>query len=241
MAPLGTSQRFSPKREIAIGLGVYAVYLLVRRLGLSGDGPERAERNAKRIVALEERVGLHVEPSLQQLVLPYRGLLGALNLGYATLNVGATAGWLLRLHLRRDPQYCRFRTAAVLAFLGAQPIFLLFPVSPPRKLDHLVDTIAEINGIDLDSGVISKLYHPLAAMPSIHMTIAMVTADGIRETTRRPWARRAATAYPATVAAVVLLTANHYVLDVAAGAVLGRLASRVARRLYGSDESGADV
>jgi len=81
--------------------------------------------------------------------------------------------------------------------------------------------------------VISKLYHPLAAMPSIHMAIAMVTSDGIRATTRRPWARRAAVAYPAAVGAVVLLTANHYVLDVAAGSVLGRIASGVARRLYG--------
>ena len=90
----------------------------------------------------------------------------------------------------------------------------------------------QINGVDLDGSVISKLYHPLAAMPSIHMTIAMVTADGIRATTRRPWARRAAAAYPPAVAAVVLLTANHYVLDVAAGTVLGRIASRVARRIY---------
>lgn len=233
MAFRTTNPRFSPRREIAIGLGMYAVYLLVRRLALSGDGRARAERNAQRIVALEERTGLHVEPRLQQLVLPYRGLVGALNLGYATLNVGATVVWLIRLYRRRDPQYHRFRTAAVLAVLGAQPVFLLYPVSPPRKLDHLVDTIAEINGIDLDSGMISKLYHPLAAMPSIHMSIAMVTSDGIRATTRRPWARRAAGAYPAAVGAVVLLTANHYVLDVAAGTALGRVARAVARRVHG--------
>ena len=63
--------------------------------------------------------------------------------------------------------------------LGAQPFFLLLPTAPPRKLDHLVDTIAEVSGIDLDSGFVAKLYHPLAAMPSIHMTIAVVTAEGI--------------------------------------------------------------
>lgn len=233
MALQRNTRRFSPRREIAIGLGVYAAYLLVRRVALSGDGPERAERNAQQIVALERRMGMHVEPRLQQLVLPRRNLVGALNLGYATLNVGATVIWLIRLYRRQDPQYHRFRTASVLAVLGAQPVFLLYPVAPPRKLDHLVDTIAEVNGIDLDSGVISKLYHPLAAMPSIHMTLAMVTADGIRETTRKPWARRVAGVYPPAVAAVVLLTANHYVLDLGAGAVLGRIASRVARRLRG--------
>ena len=233
MAPAATTRGFSTKREIAIGVGMYAAYLLVRRLALSGTGPERAERNAQQIVALEERAGLHVEPRLQRLVLPYRGLVGALNLGYATLNVGATVVWLIRLYRRRDPQYHRFRTASVLGVLGAQPVFLLYPVSPPRKLDHLVDTIAEVNGIDLDSGLIAKLYHPLAAMPSIHMTIAMVTADGIRATTRRPWARRAAAFYPPAVAAVVLLTANHYVLDVLAGSALGRVTSRVVARIYG--------
>lgn len=238
MAPPRKRRPFSAKREITIGLAMYAGYLLVRRLALSGDGPERAERNAQQIVTLERHAGMHVEPRLQQLVLPYRGLVGALNLGYATLNVGATVAWLIWLYRRRDPQYHRFRTASVLAVLGAQPVFLLYPVAPPRKLDHLVDTIAVVNGIDLDSGVISKLYHPLAAMPSIHMTIAMVTADGIRDTTRRPWARRAAAVYPPAVAAVVLLTANHYVLDVAAGSVMGRIASRVARRLYGPDRPG---
>lgn len=224
---------FSPLREVAIGLGVYAVYLVVRRLALTGDGTERATANAERIVALERRLRIHVEPELQELVLPRRRFVAALNLGYGTLNVGATVVWLMRLYRRRDPRYHLYRNAAVAAVLVAQPFFLLFPVAPPRKLDHLVDTIAEVSGIDLDNGLIAQLYHPLAAMPSIHMTIAMVTADGIAKTSRRPWARRAARGYPAVVAAVVLLTANHYVLDVAAGSVLGRLALRIARRISG--------
>jgi PAP2 superfamily len=222
----GTSRPFSPAREVAIGLGVYALYLLVRRLALAGDGPERANANATRLVALERRLAIHIEPRLQALVLPHRRLVAALNLGYATLNVGATVVWLMRLFRRRDRTYHRYRDASVLAVLLAQPLFLFFPVAPPRTLDHLVDTIAEVSGVDLDSGLIVKLYHPLAAMPSIHMTIAMVTAEGIAQT-RRPWARRAARAYPGVVATVVLLTANHYVLDVVAGGVLGRLALRL--------------
>jgi hypothetical protein len=224
------NRRFSWKREVAIGLGFYALYLLVRKLALAGDGRERAERNAERVVALERRLGIHVEPSLQQLVLPRRRLIAVLNLAYATLNVGLTVGWLMRLFRRRHPDYHRLRRAVLLAGLGAQPVFLLFPVSPPRKLDHLVDTIA-LSGFDLDSGLIEKLYHPLAALPSIHVTIAVVTAEGIRGTTASPVARRLAPAYPPLVAAVVLLTANHYVVDAVAGWGLGRLALRAARRL----------
>jgi hypothetical protein len=221
---------FSWKREVAIGLGFYALYLLVRNLALAGDGRERAERNAERIVALERRLQIHVEPELQQLVLPHRRLIAGLNLAYATLNVGLTVGWLMRLFHRRHPEFHRFRRAVVAAGLGAQPVFLLFPVAPPRKLGHLTDTILDVSGVDLDSAVISRLYHPLAALPSIHVTIAVVTAEGIRATSKQRSVRALAPLYPPLVAGVVLLTANHYVVDVVGGTILGRLALRVTRR-----------
>jgi hypothetical protein len=226
-------RRFSWKREVALGLGFYGTYLLVRRLALSGDGRERAHRNARRIVALEKRLHLDVEPRLQQLVVHRHDLVQVLNLAYATLNVGLTVGWLMLLFHRRDPAFHRYRRAVLLAGLGAQPVFLLFPVAPPRKLDHLVDTIAEVGGVNLDTGLVSYLYHPLAAMPSIHVTIAEVTADGLRQTSRWAFVRALAPAYPPLVAAVVLLTANHYVVDAAAGSVLGRLTVRLGRRLSG--------
>ncbi|MCL4290221.1 MAG: phosphatase PAP2 family protein [Thermoleophilia bacterium] len=225
----GRVRRFSVGREVAIGLGVYAVYLLARRAALRGDGRERAESNARRIVALERRLGIHVEPALQRTVLPQRRLVVALNLGYATLNVGLTVAWLIRLFHRRDHRFHRYRRATVVAMLGAQPIFLLFPVAPPRKLEHLVDTIAEVSGVDLDSGLIEKLYHPLAAMPSIHVTIAIVTARGLRETSASPLVRRLAPGYPLLVTAIVFVTANHYVLDAVVGGMLGRLALRLTR------------
>jgi hypothetical protein len=223
--------RFSWKREIALGLGLYAVYLTVRRFALAGNGRERADENARRIVAAEERLGLDVEPELQRLVLERRALVQALNLGYATLNVGLTVGWLILLFRRRHPLFHRYRRAALLAVLGAQPVFLFFPVAPPRKLEHLVDTIAEVGGIDLDSGLIEKLYHPLAALPSIHVTIAEVTAAGIGETTGSRTVRTLTPLYPPLVAGVVLLTANHYVVDVLAGSVLGRASVWLARLL----------
>jgi hypothetical protein len=222
---------FSGRREAAIGLGVYAGYLLVRKLVVTPQGRRRAAVNAERIVALEERIGIHVEPELQRALLPRRRLVASLNVAYATLNVGLTVGWLIRLFARRDPEFHRLRRAAVLATLGAQPVFLFFPVAPPRTLDHFVDTIAEVSGFDLDSGLIAQLYDPIAAMPSIHVTYAVVTAAGIAETSGSAVARALAPAYPPVVALVVFATANHYVLDAIAGATLGLVALRLARRL----------
>jgi hypothetical protein len=224
-------RRFSGRREVAIGLGVYAVYLAVRHLVVNDEGERKAARNAERIVALERRLGIHVEPELQALLLPKRRVVAVLNVAYATLNVGLTVGWLMRLYGRRDPEFHRLRRAAVLGTLGAQPVFLLFPTAPPRKLDHFVDTIADVSGVDLDKGLIARLYDPIAAMPSIHVMYAVVTAAGISQTTRSPLARALAPAYPPAVAFVIFATANHYVLDAVAGAALGLAGLRLARAL----------
>jgi len=212
---------------VAIGLGAYALYLGVRHVKMRRGAREQAARNAERIVALEERLGIHVEPALQRAALRWRRPMAVVNVAYVTLNVGLTIGWLIRLFRRRDRDFHRFRRAALLCTLGAQPVFLLFPVAPPRTLEGFVDTIAEVSGFDLD-GLVAEFYDPLAAMPSIHVAYAMVTASGIRAT-GGPWAQRLAPAYPPLVALVVIVTANHYVLDAVGGAALGRLALRAAR------------
>jgi hypothetical protein len=224
-------RRFSGRREVAIGLGIYVSYLAVRHLVVNTEGQRRAAGNAQRIVALERRLGIHVEPEVQAILLPRRRVVAVLNVAYVTLNVGLTVGWLMRLFRRRDPAYHRLRRAAALATLGAQPVFLLFPTAPPRTLDHFVDTIADVSGVDLDKGVVARLYDPIAAMPSIHITYAVVTAAGIVQTSRSPLAKALAPAYPPAVAFVIFATANHYVLDALAGAALGLAGLRLARAL----------
>jgi hypothetical protein len=224
-------ERFSGRREVAIGLGVYAVYLLVRQVKLRRGARDEAARNAERIVVLERRLGIHVEPALQRLLLPRTRLVAALNVAYVTLNVGLTVGWLILLHRRRDRAFHRLRRAAVFTTLGAQPVFLLFPVAPPRTLEGFVDTIEEVSGIDLDKGLVAELYDPIAAMPSIHVAYAVVTSMGIATAARSPVARVLAPAYPPAVALVVFATANHYVLDAVGGAALAAAALRLARRL----------
>jgi hypothetical protein len=217
---------FSARREAAIGLGTYAVYLAVRALVVNERGRARAQRNCARIVALEERLGLHVEPRVQALALRSPRVLAVLNVTYVTLNVALTVGALIRLFRRRDPSFRRFRRATVIATLGAQPVFLLFPCDPPRSLDHMVDTVSEV--LDLDSGLVVRLYNPLAAFPSIHLAYAVLTAAALGETARSPLVRSLAPLYPPVVFATVVATANHYVLDGIAGSALAVAALRAA-------------
>ncbi len=210
-------------------LVVYGVYLLVRKLVLERGGRERASRNAERVVALEERLGIHVEPSVQRVVLRFPRVLHGLNVGYAVFNVTLTLGWAAVLFWRGDPGYGRVRNACLVAHLGAQPVFLVFPTAPPRALEGFVDTMAEVSGLDLEHPGLVRLYNPVAAMPSLHVAFAVVTAGALAERASSPLGKLAAASYPPLVSFVITATGNHYVLDSLAGAALGAAARRIAR------------
>ena len=220
--------RFSVRREVTLGLAVYALYLLVARLVLRRNGRARARANAERVVAYEERIGLKVEPEIQRALLRYPRLVHGLNVGYGLFNVTLTVGWLVLLFRRRDERYHRFRRMCLLAHVGAQPVFLLFPTAPPRVLDGFVDTLSEVSGLDLEHPFLLRFYNPVAAMPSLHVAFAVVTGAEIAARSDSLLVRTAARSYAPLVATVVAGTGNHYMLDAVAGAALGRAARRLA-------------
>lgn len=215
---------FSLRREVTLGLAIYALYLFVRWLVLRADGRPRARRNAERVVALEERLGLHVEPAVQRALLRFPRVVHGLNVGYAVFNVSLTVGWLVLLYRRRDPDYHRLRRACLLAHAGAQPVFLLFPTAPPRVLGGFVDTLSEVSGVNIEHPFLVRFYNPVAAMPSLHVAFAVLTGVAIAERAESGAIKAAAYAYPPLVSLVVAGTGNHWVLDAVAGAALGAAA-----------------
>jgi PAP2 superfamily len=224
------------RREVAIGLGVYAAALAVRKAVWSPAGRRRARANTERLVNVERRLGIALEPRLQAAALRFRRPLGAMNMVYVAGNVVVTIGSLALLLHRGDPRYRTQRRAVAGAMLAAQAPFLLFPTAPPRRLDPFVDTMEEVSGVTLESGLVSQLFNPLAAMPSIHVAWAVVSAETLRACSGSPVVRAAAAAYPPAVGAMVVITANHLIADVVAGAALGHAALR-ASLLY-SQSSG---
>ena len=216
------------RQEVAVGLGAYAAYLAVRGVVWTERGRAKAHRNAERLIALERRVGVLVEPRIQALALRAPRVVDALNAGYAAGNVALSVGWLLRLFSRGDSGFGRERRAALIAFTAALPVFLVFPTAPPRTQEGFVDTLAD-RGIDLGHPWLVRLYNPIAAMPSHHVAFAVVTGEGLAGRVGGRVARTAWRGYAPLVAIVVLATGNHLLVDVGAGAVLGVLARRLAR------------
>lgn len=217
----------SVRREITLGLAAYALYLVVGRFVLRHDGRARARRNAERVVALERRLHIDVEPAVQRALLRFPRVVHGLNVGYGLFNVTLTVGGLVLLHSRGDERYVRFRRTCLLAYLGAQPVFLAFPTAPPRVLDGFVDTLSEISGLDLEHPFLLRFYNPVAAMPSLHVAFAVVTGAEIAGRSGSPAVRAMARGYAPLVALVVAGTGNHYVLDAVAGTGLGAAARAV--------------
>lgn len=217
----------STRREVAIGLGAYGAYLVVRAMVWNDRGRARAARNAQRLAEVERALHLDIEPAVQRAMLRRPGLVRMLNAGYAAGNVALSVGWLLRLYRRGDAGFVTERRAALIAFGGALPWFALFPTAPPRTLDGFVDTLGG-DGTGLDHPALVRLYNPIAAMPSHHVAFAMVTGLGLARRATNRGSRIGWRCYPGAVAVVVIATANHFVADVVAGAALGLAARRLA-------------
>jgi hypothetical protein len=180
------------------------------------------------VLRAERRLGCDIESSVQDLALRAPRLVRLLNVGYAAGNVALSVGWLILLYRRSNPDFGRERRAAVVAFVGALPLFLLLPTAPPRSQAEFVDTLAA-HGLNLDSPYLVRLYNPIAALPSHHVAFAVVSGIGLSAQTEQPLARAMWMAYPAAVATVVVATANHFALDVVLGALLGAAARRITR------------
>ena len=125
-----------------------------------------------------------------------------------------------------------YRNAFLLSGAVGLLLFMTFPAAPPRLADlGFTDTV-------IDS---SNFYHLLqppqltnqyAAFPSLHFGWNLLMGVAILETTRWWPARIFAVLMPLAMLAAIVLTANHYVIDAAAGAAVALLGLFAAKYLH---------
>lgn len=206
-------------RNVA-GLGaLWVLYSIVR--SIAGDEFDVALANAERVLAVQDVAGFAWEAGLQELLYA-RPLFFVANLYYlvhfpVTVGVLAYAFWKHRFGI-----FPRFRGALVLTTMTAMAIHLLFPLAPPRMLDGFLDTGA-VYGPNPYSIPGSEGANQIAAMPSLHVSWAILVALAASHFGPRVVARLGA-AHAAMTGFVVIVTANHFVVDVAAGAAIALIA-----------------
>ena len=227
--PRWLSVRHSLRTEAVVVLVLYSLYELSRGL-VVGDA-DAASAHADRLVALERSLHLLFEANVQRTAHALPGLTGLLGVAYLTLHLVVTAGVLLWLHRRRPAAFPFVRTTLLLASALALVGFLVFPTAPPRLAGiGIADTVS--NGhVDLNRGLVSSLYNPYAAVPSMHVGYALIVAASLLLYGRRPLVRALGALYPPFVLLVVVATGNHFFFDAAAGALVAVVAAAAAAPL----------
>ncbi len=205
--------------EVALFALALVVYQASRALVI-GE-PSTAFENAAGIIDWEKSSGLFVESSIQEWVLNHLQLAEVLNYFYMYAHWTVTPLFFIWLYRRRRRVYPYVRNAFLAANGIALVIFMLYPVAPPRLVGQgFVDTLNRVSDIDLHAGVFSGWFNPHAAVPSMHFGYAlMIGMVGLL--LLRSWPLRLiALAYPVLVFITITGTANHYVLDAVAGALV---------------------
>jgi hypothetical protein len=220
------SVRHSLRTEAAAALTLYGLYELVR--GLIGADRAQADAHAHRLVALERSLHLFVESNLQRAVQTLPGLTNVLGVAYLTLHLAFTVGVLLWLHRRRPEGFPFVRSAFLFASGLALVGFLVYPTAPPRLAGvGIADTVSG-RYVDLNRGLVSSLYNPYAAVPSMHIGYALLVAVALLRHGRRLLVRAIGALYPPFVVLVIVATGNHFFLDAGAGALVAGLAAALA-------------
>jgi len=217
-------------REAAIALGAYGVYSLVR--GIWGGTLAEGRENAAALVDLEQRLGIHIEGSMQAYFVDHGLGMPFWNLFYVGSQVIVLPLTLFLVYRYRRDAYAFLRNMAILSWAAGLVWYALQPVAPPRLLESgFTDTVSDHTFVDLNSGFIEAFYNPVAAMPSLHVGMAPVVAWALWKLTPYWWSRALGLLYPVLVVVAIVVTGNHYVLDIVGGLAVVLPAAAIAAAL----------
>ncbi len=239
VVPPGTTTRRRPTidagflaRQGALLLVAAGIYFGVRHLTV-GEA-EAARANAHLLIDLERRLGIFHEQVLQQAALDVDGLTTVINGIYVWGHwpvIAAVLGWLAWRH---RSAFLVYRNALLVSGLVGMLIVAVFPVAPPRLLDlGFVDTVVTHTDAYrvLQPPSFTNQY---AAMPSFHAGWDLLVGIALVREARTPWVRAAGFLLPWAMVASVVLSGNHFIVDVAVGDAIVLASLALVRRHAGS-------
>ena len=211
-------------REVAIVLSIYGVYWLTR-----GSLPDRvvsAVQNAYDIVNLEKYLGFFWELDIQSWFLNSSFWINVSNAIYTYFFYPALILVAIWAYNRHRKQYSMFRNVFVVSAAIGFLCFAFYPVAPPRLLLSFgfVDTMRQYSDVNYSSPLLRTFSNPYAAMPSLHFAWVLLTGITIIRIARARWLKALGVLLPLSTLIAIVATANHFILDAIAGAIVIALA-----------------
>lgn len=199
--------------------------------------PEVAFANALDIIDLQRALGIavtSVEIPLQQRVLEHSWLIDFFNAYYRQFKPALYICALLCMFLA-PVDFRRIWRVFMIATLLAVPWYAIYPLAPPRLMEQygfpFVDTLAVYGGAVSSSEGVGGA-NQFAAMPSMHIAWTTIAALWLAAALPR-WRIGVVLGviHLALMCLTVIVTANHYVLDIVAGFTVAGVAVAIARLL----------
>ncbi|MGI8690469.1 MAG: phosphatase PAP2 family protein [Thermomicrobiales bacterium] len=203
--------------EFTLVIFVTLAYFLTR--GLVRGRESDAVEHASKILRIERALHLDPERAIQHFTLHHEWLLQFANNFYLYAHLPVLIAVAVWLYWWRPWAYPWFRNAFLISALFGLSIYVLLPVAPPRFMPGFVDTMA-LYGFNVDGSAAGPLYNPYAAMPSLHVGWSLLAGIGMIAAARSWWLKAAGIALPILMSFAVIMTGNHYLLDVVAGAAV---------------------
>ncbi len=210
--------------QILLFLALFQIYKMARKTFIT-----RAETvaydNALDILRYQGAFDSNFELSWQRWVLARGDLILVFNNIYAYYMYGFYACAIILLVVA-PVRYQHLRRVFIISMIVALPWYAIYPLAPPRFMDGygwpFVDTLA-VYGPNYfsESGMVTA--NRFAAMPSMHCGWTMVAGFMISAAVPWRWLGRSLCVFLTLLLAVtVIVTGNHYWLDIVGGwAVIG--------------------
>jgi hypothetical protein len=217
-AALRASARHGFLREAGLVAGAMLLYFGIRNR--TAGSAETAFANAERLLDLERELGVAWEAAIQGALVGSDALVTLANWVYIWGHWPVILTTAVVLYLRDRERYRLLRNALFVSGAIGFLFFALLPVAPPRLLPlELVDTVTERSDAyrALQPPGLTNQY---AAFPSLHFGWNLAVGVVLLLASGRLAVRAFAVVSPVAMALATVATANHFVVDVAAGAAV---------------------
>ncbi len=222
-------------RQILILVGFYMLYGLVRVAVHGGayDPGYRPFGDAVQIIHLERVLHVFVEPAIQNWALGKHWLMAIADFLYLNAHLIVTGAVVAYIYLRRNGSFYFLRNTFLIAMVIALLGYWLYPTAPPRLMPEwgFTDAIKQFTGITVEHGPSSAVLNLYAAVPSMHVCFAILAGWSMVRLAARRWVKVIWALYPLLITFVVIVTGNHYLMDVFLGGLTAGVSALLAHRV----------
>ncbi|HMD56521.1 MAG TPA: phosphatase PAP2 family protein [Solirubrobacteraceae bacterium] len=217
-------------RQVLLFALAYLAYRLAR--GWAEGDASAAFAHARDLISLERGLHVFIEPSIQAWASGSHLVIVLASWLYVNAQGPITIAALLFLYLRHNSSFYFVRNMFMLAMAIALVAYVVFPTAPPRFMPEwgFIDTVSDFTPVNVThtSASMSALFNPYAAVPSMHVAFALMIGWPLARLVRSPIAAVLWILYPFLMTFVIVVTANHFIVDALLGAITAGVSAYVA-------------